>query len=76
MRGCANGGCDRPEPRWAIAEISLRFTRTSGGYRMTVPKKWPAIEPRLQPMTPLDHEHDGKCYGTPPPFSPATLASW
>jgi hypothetical protein len=75
-RMCANGACPPDPPSWGVAEISIRFVPTAGGYRMTVPRKWPVVVSGLWPMTPLDREHDGKCLGKSPPFSPAVVKGW
>ena len=76
MQACTGGACAPPKPRWGIGEISIRFAPVTGGYKMTVPEKWPAVDTSFSPMTPLDREHDGKCYGKSPPFSPAVVKGW
>lgn len=74
---CSGGSaCAPPAPWWGIGEISIRFAPAGGGYEMTVPEKWPGIALQFSRMTPLDREHDGKCYGKSPPFSPAVVKGW
>lgn len=59
-------GCAPTPPSWGMAEIDVVLEPATGGFRLRPPAKWPLLEG----MTPLDREHDGRCFGKTPPYSP------